>query len=166
MHVPNEGGRYAARALGLTLSVAALASLLLVLAAIRVGQAGQQQHPAVLAGAPETAAPQLQRELGRKGKLLVIDVRGPQEYAQGHVPGAINIPIEELQKRIEEMKVPRDTTLVTVCEHGGRSSRAAVELRKLGYKTSSFCRLEGWKKEGYKLETGGGATGAAPKAGS
>jgi len=165
MRVLLEGGRYAARALELALGGAALTGLLL-LTLTRVGQAAQQQHQAVLAGAPETAAPQLQRDLSKKGKLLVIDVRGPQEYAQGHVPGAINIPIEELQKKIREMKVPKDATLVTVCEHGGRSSRAAVELQKLGYKTSSFCRLEGWRKEGYKLEIGGGKPGAAPKAGS
>lgn len=114
------------------------------------------QHAPVAAGASETAAQKLQQDLDGKAKLLVIDVRSPQEYAQGHVPGAINIPFEDLQKKMEEMKVPKDTTLVTMCEHGGRSSRAALELRKLGYKTSSFCRLDAWKKEGYKLETGHG----------
>jgi rhodanese-related sulfurtransferase len=51
------------------------------------------------------------------------------------------------------MKVSKDTTLVTMCEHGGRSSRAALELEKLGYKTASYCTLDSWKKCGYKIET-------------
>lgn len=114
------------------------------------------QHAPVAAGARETTANELQQDLQKGGKRLVIDVRSPKEYAQGHVPGAINVPFEGFQKKIEEMKVPKDTTIVTVCDHGGRSSRAAVELQKLGYKTSSFCRLDSWKKEGYKLERGRG----------
>ena len=114
------------------------------------------QHAAIMPCAPETSAQTLKQEMEKKGKSLVIDVRNPQEYAAGHVPGAINIPIEQLQNKIEEMKVPKSTTLVTVCEHGGRSSRAALELQKLGYKTSSFCRLDSWKKQGYKLESGEG----------
>ena len=115
-----------------------------------------QQHAAVIPGAPETSAQTLKQEMEKKGKRLVIDVRNPQEYAAGHVPGAINIPFEQLQNKIQEMKVPKNTILVTVCEHGGRSSRAALELQKLGYQTSSFCRLDSWKKQGYKLESGNG----------
>jgi len=162
MRVLRESRGHAARLLELLFSGAVLLSVLLVPAITSVAQTAGQEHPPVLVGFPETSAQQLQQDLGKKGKLLVIDVRGPEDYAAGHVPGAINIPIEQLQKRLEEMKVPKDTTIVTVCERGGRSSRAVVKLRKLGYKTSSFCRLESWRKEGYKLETGPGKPGATP----
>jgi rhodanese-related sulfurtransferase len=111
------------------------------------------QHPPIVAGAPETAAKTLREELGNDGKILVIDVRSAQEYATGHIPGAVNIPIEDLSRKIAALKVPKDKTIITVCEHGGRSSRAVVELQKLGYKASSFCRLESWRKERYKLAT-------------
>lgn len=112
------------------------------------------QHAPVDKNARQTSATRLHQEMAQAGKLLVIDVRTPKEFAAEHVPGAVNIPIEELAKKIREMKVPRDTTIVTMCDHGGRSSRAAVELQKMGYKTSSFCRIDAWKGKGYKTESG------------
>ena len=122
-----------------------------------------QQHAPVDKSARQTTAEDLQQALGKSTKILVIDVRGPQEFAAGHIPGAVNIPIDELAKKLAEMKVGKDTTLVTMCEHGGRSSRAAVELQKLGYPTASFCTLESWRKCGYKIETGNAQPRAAAK---
>jgi rhodanese-related sulfurtransferase len=119
------------------------------------GGLGGQQHAAVNTDAKQTSAEELQKALGRDAKILVIDVRSAQEFATGHIPGAVNIPIDKLARRLGEMKVAKDTTLVTLCEHGGRSSRAALELKKLGYKTASFCTLDSWKKCGYSIETGG-----------
>jgi rhodanese-related sulfurtransferase len=111
-----------------------------------------QEHPSVVAGASETEAKKLYDDLGQGKKVLVLDVRSPKEFEQGHIPGAINIPAEELSKRIQALKLSPNTVIVTMCEHGGRSSRASLELRKLGFRTTSFCRLEEWKKAGYKVE--------------
>lgn len=122
-----------------------------------------QQHAPVEKAAQQTSAEQLQQALGKNAKILVIDVRSPQEFATGHIPGAVNIPVEDLAKKLAEMKVTKDTTLVTMCEHGGRSSRATVELQKLGYAISSFCTLDAWKKCGYKVETGNAKPRAAAK---
>ena len=116
--------------------------------------AAAQEHPAIEKGARQTSAQELQEALGKNPKILVIDVRSAQEFAAGHIPGAVNIPPEELAKKLEEMKISKDTTLVTMCDHGGRSSRAALELQKLGYKTSSFCTLDSWRKRGYNIATG------------
>jgi rhodanese-related sulfurtransferase len=137
---------------------AKLLVLFLMATGLAAAQTAQRKHPPVTQGATETSAVELSKELGQGQKVLVIDVRSPEEFATGHIPGATNIPIEELSRRIAEMKVPKDTTIVTMCEHGGRSSRAALELQKLGYKSSSFCKLESWKKEGHKTETGAGKT--------
>lgn len=112
------------------------------------------QHAPVDPNATETAAARLHDEMMADGKLLVIDVRTPKDFEAGHVPGAINIPVEELTKKIGEMKLSKETTIVTVCDHGGRSSRAAVELKKMGFNTTSFCRLDAWKEKGYKVESG------------
>lgn len=122
-----------------------------------------QEHSPVVPGAPETAAKEL-HEMRRQGKkMLVIDVRSAKEYAEGHVPGAMNIPLEELSKKIAETKLPKDIPLVTVCEHGGRSSRAVGELQKLSFKTSSFCKFDSWKKEGYKIEKGSPQSEPTPR---
>jgi rhodanese-related sulfurtransferase len=128
-------------------SVAIVTTVLLVSANVAVAQ----QHAAVDASARQISAEQLQKTLGKNS--MVIDVRSPQEFARGHIPGAVNIPLDELAGKLEEMKISKNITLVTTCEHGGRSSRAAVQLQKLGYRTASFCTLDSWKKCGYKIET-------------
>ena len=121
------------------------------------------QHAPVEKAAKQTSAEQLQQALGKEAKILVIDVRNPQEFSTGHIPGAVNIPLDDLAKRLAEMKVSKDTTIVTMCEHGGRSSRAVLELQKLGYSTASYCTLDSWKKCGYKIESGDAKPRAAAK---
>jgi len=110
-----------------------------------------QEHPMINPAARETRAKQLHSLTDHNGKVLVLDVRTPQEYAAGHVPGAVNVPINQLSRKIPKMKVGKDTTIVTMCDHGGRSSRAALELQKMGYHATSFCRIDSWKKDGYKV---------------
>lgn len=112
------------------------------------------QHAPVENSARQTSAQDVQRGLGANAHMLVIDVRSPQEFATGHIPGAVNIPAGELAAKLQAMKLAKGTTLVTTCEHGGRSSRAALELQKLGYKTASYCTLDAWKKCGYKIQSG------------
>lgn len=113
-----------------------------------------QKHPPIAAGAQETTAKQLHSILGHNGKILVVDVRTPEEYAKGHIPEAINIPINQLAEKLRQMHVSKDTTIVTMCDHGGRSSRAALELQQMGYKTTSFCRIDSWRKDGYQIRKG------------
>jgi len=61
---------------------------------------------------------------------VVLDVREPEEYAHGHVPGAINIAQADLASRLDE--VPRDRPVVTLCQAGMRSLRAAQFLVQMG----------------------------------
>ncbi|CAN5763670.1 MAG: rhodanese-like domain-containing protein [Iamia sp.] len=62
--------------------------------------------------------------------VAVIDVREPDEYTGGHVPGAVPIPLGEVADRADE--VPADRTVYLVCAKGGRSMRAAEHLAGLG----------------------------------
>ena len=74
----------------------------------------------------------LQTELEAGGALCVIDVRTPQEWSGGHIPGALHIPVDDIQKRMNE--VPRDgRRMFLVCAGGGRSSTAASYLANRGY---------------------------------
>lgn len=77
-----------------------------------------QRSPIALSGA-----------LGREG-LLVIDVRGAAEWATGHIPGALHMPLAELPHRLQEL--PADGTLVVHCATGGRSAIAASLLLMAG----------------------------------
>ena len=66
-----------------------------------------------------------------KGAIL-IDVRSPQEFKEGHLPGAINIPEYEIRKVKNEM--PKlNQQIVVYCQYGGRSREAYNMLRKMGY---------------------------------
>lgn len=70
--------------------------------------------------------------LARTGGAVVIDVRSPDEYAAGHIDGAVNIPLERLADRAAELSP--GAFLVTACgKGGGRSERAAALLRELGF---------------------------------
>lgn len=62
----------------------------------------------------------------------LIDVRTPQEFAEGRIPGAINVPFEELAAHIADLG-PRDGEIIVYCEAGVRSARAASLLREKGF---------------------------------
>jgi phage shock protein E len=71
------------------------------------------------------------RKLVAAGARL-LDVRSPEEYAGGHLPGAINIPVQELDRRVAEVG-PIDGELVVYCRSGHRSGRATELLRQHGF---------------------------------
>lgn len=62
---------------------------------------------------------------------MLVDVRTPEEFASGHIPGAVNIPVQELQSRLQE--IPQDTAVVLYCRSGNRSNQAAGILGGAGY---------------------------------
>ena len=66
--------------------------------------------------------------------LVVLDVRTPAEYAGGHVPGAINIPRDELASRIAELSGAREKDIVVYCRTGPRADEALGTLGKAGFK--------------------------------
>ncbi len=77
----------------------------------------------------------------------VVDVRTPQEFAAGHVPGAMNIPYEEIGRRASEIG-PSSTPVVLYCRTGRRSGIAAEALQKAGYsKLYDFKSVTAWPGE-------------------
>ena len=66
--------------------------------------------------------------------LVVLDVRTPAEFAEGHVPGAINIPHAELSARISELEGSREKDIVVYCRTGVRAEEALGVLGKAGFK--------------------------------
>ncbi len=64
---------------------------------------------------------------------IIIDVRSPQEYREGHIDGAISIPEYKIKKEIENRILDKKQNIVVYCSSGGRSKKAQKQLRKLGY---------------------------------
>jgi hydroxyacylglutathione hydrolase len=84
-------------------------------------------------GFPVATVPQIDvREL-RAQKLVVLDVRRRGEYADGHVPGAQSIPLDELLHRVREVEAAHHTPLAVVCGSGYRSSIAGSLLMREGF---------------------------------
>ncbi len=87
--------------------------------------------PLGAAPAPSVAGRELWEELRGQAPPLVVDVREPREFRQGHVPGAISLPLGEILVR--EARLPRDRPIVLTCRSGRRSARAAAVLAPQGY---------------------------------
>jgi rhodanese-related sulfurtransferase len=65
------------------------------------------------------------------GGAMLIDVRQPSEYSEGHIPGAVNIPIRELTKHLDA--IPMDQSVIIYCQSGYRAAMATAALQTLGY---------------------------------
>ncbi len=80
----------------------------------------------------------------------LIDVRTPGEYQAGHIPGAINIPLQEFQGRIAELSAFRDGEVVLYCELGMRASRGGRWLESQGFEELRFLdgHMNAWRKAG------------------
>lgn len=62
---------------------------------------------------------------------LLLDVRTPEEFAQGHIPGAVNISVQTLESRLSEL--PQDQPIVIYCRSGNRSAQASTILDNAGF---------------------------------
>lgn len=83
----------------------------------------------------------------------VLDVRQPDEYEDGHVPGAVLIPLDQLQGRLVE--VSKDQPLYVVCRSGGRSAQAVEALTGAGYDATNVAGgTMGWIEAGHPTVTG------------
>jgi len=81
------------------------------------------------------------------GGARVVDVRTPEEFASGHVPGAINIPYDQIARRASEIGPP-STQVLLYCRTGRRSGIAADALDRAGYKkVFDFRTVTAWPGE-------------------
>ena len=87
-------------------------------------------------------------------KVIILDVREPYEYNEGHIKEAINIPLSTILVGIDQLKNIHDKKIVLQCRVGGRSMRACQLLQAEGFKHDIW-NLEGgidaWKEAGYKV---------------
>jgi len=71
----------------------------------------------------------------KKGPILVLDVREPEEYEEGHIPGAILAPISDFMNHMHHIK--KDKHYYVVCHSGARSQTVSEYLGKLGYQVTN-----------------------------
>ena len=83
---------------------------------------------------------------------LVVDIRNPNMFAEGHIPGSVNIPQEELGQRAEDLPEDRDAAIVTVCNIGKFSKHATLYLKSKGYRNVRSAKggLNEWVRKGFQ----------------
>jgi rhodanese-related sulfurtransferase len=92
-----------------------------------------------------------QVEFGDSVDHFLLDVRTPEEFVSGHIAGAVNISVESLPQRLEEL--PGDLPIVVYCRSGRRSAIAADLLVKNGYQSIyDLGGIQSWIAEGYPIE--------------
>jgi len=84
--------------------------------------------------------------------FMLLDVRTPEEYAEGHIAGAKLIPVQVLAEHLSE--VPHDKQVYVYCHSGTRSARASKLLAEHGYTNIENIKggIVAWKKAGYPVE--------------
>jgi rhodanese-related sulfurtransferase len=104
---------------------------------------------------PGAVAPGELAALVREGKApVILDVRSPEEYAAGHIPGAINIPHTQLSARLAELPAAKSDEIVVHCQAGRRAADAEHILADAGY--TGVRDLQGhmnaWSEAGLPVE--------------
>lgn len=95
-------------------------------------------------------AGELKRRLESGERMQLIDVRSPREYSEAHLPGAVNMPIEEVDARLDDMH--SQDPVVLVCQSGNRACMAHAVLQ---HHREDLIVLEGgtsgWQKAGFEV---------------
>ena len=93
----------------------------------------------------EVTPDEVQAMRAREEKVVYLDVREPNEWNLGRIPGAVHLPRGNLETKIEAL-VDRDQPVVVYCARGNRSALAALTMKQMGYrKVSSMSRgFGGW----------------------
>ena len=84
----------------------------------------------------EDMTPDEVRKVKGSGKVVLVDVRTPQEYASKKIDGAKLVPLQELESRVSE--IPKDKEVILYCQNGIRSLIACRYLKKLGYSVKNM----------------------------
>jgi phage shock protein E len=111
-------------------------------------------HAPTTRDASSVSAAALLAAIDRGETLHVLDVRSEAEYAAGHVPGAINVPFNQIPFRFTDIPGSPGETLILYCGHGPRAYIAGTALRQGGrarlvYMTGHFAA---WEREGFRIE--------------
>ena len=90
-------------------------------------------------------------QIRSRDDVLLLDVREDSEYAEGHIPGAVLVPLGQIPDRLSE--IPKDKTVVAVCRSGNRSNQATEFLRQQGFDNvhNMTGGMNSWSQAGYEV---------------
>ena len=91
------------------------------------------------------------KKMDAGAKMIIVDVREDNEWARGHIPGAVHLGKGVIERDIEKAIPDKETPLVLYCGGGFRSALAADNIQKMGYRnvTSMDGGWRGWTESGF-----------------
>ena len=110
--------------------------------------------PALVSGARAGLTANAAVQLINREKAVVVDVSETEEYAAGHVGGARNVPLNQLEERLADTVKNKSVPLILVCATGARANRALATAKKLGYEQAQVLAggLKAWKEANLPVE--------------
>jgi rhodanese-related sulfurtransferase len=110
--------------------------------------------PALKSASGGSLTPARAVQLINREKAVVIDVCETEEYAAGHVGGAKNVPLGQLEERLPAVVKNKALPVVLVCASGARSNRAVAIAKKLGYENAQSLAggLKAWREASLPVE--------------
>ncbi|MDR6857149.1 rhodanese-like domain-containing protein [Variovorax guangxiensis] len=93
-------------------------------------------------------------QLINRERAVVVDVREPEEFAAGHMTGARNVPLNQLEEKLAAAVKNKTVPLLLVCATGSRAQRAVAVAKKLGYEQAQAVAggLKSWKEANLPVE--------------
>ncbi|MDR6537384.1 rhodanese-like domain-containing protein [Variovorax soli] len=93
-------------------------------------------------------------QLINRQRAVVVDVREPEEFAAGHMIGAKNVPLNQLEEKLAAAVKNKTVPLLLVCANGARAQRAVGRAKKLGYEQAQAVAggLKSWKEANLPVE--------------
>lgn len=107
--------------------------LLIILSALMLTACGQDKENTQEAVYVNITAQQAKEIMDTQEGYIILDTRTQEEYDEGHIPGAILIPYDEITEKAEGILTDKDQLILVYCRSGRRSKIAAADLVKLGY---------------------------------
>lgn len=104
-----------------------------MLIAVALSAGGMLLWPTLGRGGPGALSADAAVLLMNRQKAVVVDVCEPAEFAGGHVIGAKNVPLAQLEEKLASAVKNKATPLILVCKSGARSSRAVALAKKVGF---------------------------------
>ena len=107
--------------------------LLIILSALMLTACGQAKENTQEAVYVNITAQQAKEIMDTQEGYIILDTRTQEEYDEGHIPGAILIPYDEITEKEEGILTDKDQLILVYCRSGRRSKIAAEALEKMGY---------------------------------
>lgn len=97
---------------------------------------------------------ELVSRINDKSAPIILDVRSRDEYNQGHVPGAINVPYDHYEAALLDLKLNKSDEVIVYCERGGRAKKVEKSLENQGFFEVRHLEgdMSGWRNAGLLIE--------------